>query len=227
MKKILDLFKNKLFILLVGIILFVGGQLLESEFISLAGTFFAVPILSLWITSAFVNVYCQRKTKRIFRWFHRPILQIPICLPRYSKNKGYYISRDIKFNETNITEDGHTNKLFGYTVGKFFGSSIHKNSFRFGYNVKKGKINLVAYHYIDSIRYDVTIKHNVPLNTSFQLTLHRDDDHVTFTVTNKKNKDKIKRVVNFKSKYTKGYECGIFYGGKPTAPHTIKIELTR
>jgi len=190
--------------------------------LAIVGIFAVLLMLFAWV----LNPICQKTNKTIYKGLHRPLLQIPLCV-RFFKNKGLYVTKNIIFDETCITNHKHTNKIYGFTVGGLFEKSIHENSFRFGWRCDQEKIMLVAYYYINSIRYMKDLR-EIDLDKTYAMTLHRSENEIvwnTYVVGENGHDDKKEFKVSFENKKESGYMCGLYYGGEPSAPHTIKIRI--
>jgi len=228
MKKIISFLKNKYVLLILGVILLLSGVLLNNNIIVMLGGAILLPLISIFFLFAFLlNPYCQYKNVKIFKGFHRRLLSIPLCI-RFFKNKGIYISKNIKFTTSCVTNENHINKIYGFTVSNLFENGIHENSFRFGWLSMNNEIKLMAYYYVDGVRSWQEIR-KIEIGESYSMTLYRTDEFVSFKVYNiKENKDnrKINEIkIPFKNDKKYGKLCHLYYGGETRAPHTISLKL--
>jgi len=221
--KLLNLLTNKILIFILSLVLVIVGYLIDSFILLAIGS----SILSIMISVLFtfiLNPICGIKNKVIFKGNHRPLLQIPFCLPRYVKNKNVFLSKNIKLTESCYTNHNHINNLFGFTVGGLFENSIHKNSFRIGYMSEKGNLYFMAYYYLNGERFYKKLM-KINCTDSYRMTIHRSRKNVMFEVLNN-NKGVLRKFkVEFESKSDYGYMTGIYYGGKDKAPHKINFKV--
>lgn len=188
---------------------------------------FALESLYVLIHAWIINPICSYNTKIIRKGFRRPLLQIPFCLPRLLDTDKIYIAKTIIPNKSMFTGEGHINKLFGFSDNKLFEfDQVHNNSFRFGWKSKDDKaIEIYAYYYVNGKRYGKFID-NLLFGNSYILTIEKQSDAVVFKVYDTQNNNYVlKYYVDYKSERRFGYQLGIFYGGKPRAPHKIKFKM--
>lgn len=221
--KILSILTSKLSIFIIGVVMVVAGQLLDCKLLFYPGALIVLVIVGFMFLFAFIlNPICSINSKIILKGFRRPIANIPFCIPRYVDTTEYLV-KTVMFNKDIFTNETHINKIFGFTVGGLLENSVHKNSFRYGWRIVDGKIEILSYVYIDGKREFKVLAKVLP-NIHYELRLHRDSSEVKFTVfqggrliaTNN---------YDFTNKYNYGYKCGLYYGGKPKAPHTLKIKI--
>ena len=180
-----------------------------------------IPVSLFVLALLLVSVsFCNKISKIIInKGFRRPLFTIPFCLPRYIKTKNIIQSKRITFTQSCITNQNHTNKLFGFSVGGLF--SIHKNSFRFGFKSKSGKLYAVAYFYINKQRFDIEML-QLSTGTEYIMAIERSENKVVFSISNDGFSFAEKEVL-FNHTSNKGLKLGIYYGGKPKAPHDINL----
>ena len=220
---ILNLLTNKLFMLALGIVMVVAGQLLNCKVLFYPGAVITLSIVFIFFLFAWMlNPICLWYGKTILKGFRRPLAQIPFCIPRYIKTKKRE-SKTVMFDSSIFTKETHINKIFGFTVGGMFEKSIHKNSFRFGWRIVDEKIEIMSYVYIDGHREYKLLAKILP-NVHYELILQRNRREVVFEVFQGRTSIATK-VYDFKNSHDYGYRCGLYYGGKPKAPHTIKIKV--
>lgn len=228
MKKI---FTSVYFLYLLPIIAILIGYLLNNMYLvnfnfALIFLFTSFIILKAWV----FNPLCSINKKIIYKRFRRPLFQIPFCIPKLIKTKKVFIRKTVIFNTTAKTEHYHINKLFGFSIGDLFEfNSVHNNSYRFGWNYNKelDGINIYSYIYEKNIRFEKLLE-TIPFNEAIMFTLKKNENNVTFSIFDIKNSFLIKEVVINIDKYnTKkyGYLLGLYYGGKPTAPHKIDLKM--
>jgi len=112
------------------------------------------------------------------------------------------------------------NKLFGFSCGMH-----HKNSARFGWSYINNKIQLWAYYYNDTQRYNTYIT-SLELNKPYQLYLNALESYYEFLVEH--DYAVVARIkVPRKNKKTIGYNLWPYFGGNNSAPHDIKIQMVK
>ena len=115
-----------------------------------------------------------------------------------------------------------TNKLFGmsYTL------SPHKESVRFGWLYKDGRIQINAYLYRIGFR---TIEKlcDVPLGLMYEYSIIVNSGFYSFKVKNPAN-GMVLSQQDFNFTHTKkwSYPLNFFFGGNKSAPNTMEIEMT-
>jgi len=217
-----DTLKSWGFWFLLGLGMLVIGILFNSNFIGISGLVImllvgAIAMIFGWIINP-INSYCSKHNKVIKKGFHRPLFQIPLCLPRIV-NLNKEISFLIDLTDTETSSNNHLNKLFGITIGFF----IHKNSFRFTYS----EINkeLYAYYYIDGKREYKSFKlYNNGIGRAI-CRIKKNNDFVSMIVGIKGKKETINIPFKNTSKY--GFRTGLYYGGKIKAPHKVNIFIEK
>lgn len=111
------------------------------------------------------------------------------------------------------------NKLCGFTYG-----SVHKNSFRIGWQpdfLKPGTINLYYYQYINGKRKNGYLC-SINTGVAFDILIHVGYNYVAYGID-----DNIPAKIVFKDTISKkwGVGCFPYFGGNSKAPHKMKIEL--
>jgi len=213
------LYKNRIFQLVILVILGAFTALFGFDSVGMIIVYTIIGFVIYLFLQSISNMYCARKTKRIFKWFHRPLLQIPLCLPKYRLNMDKTIEKTFVFDKHLITSEYHINKLFGTTVGGFFENSIHKNSFRFGWTAKLNGVEIYAYYYIDGVRHIDLIK-VLDYYKRYTFLLHRDENSFVFLI-NSNNKMHGRFIVPFVSEKSGGYLAELYYGGESVSPKTL------
>lgn len=221
--KLIDILMHKLLMLITGIVLLIAGQLLNCNILFYPGAFFTLFVVARLFLFAFIlNPICSICKKKILKGFHRPIFSLPFCIPRFINTK-YTMEKTVLFDESIFTEHTHINKLFGFAVGDIWDNPIHKNSFRFGWRIIDGKIELMSYVYINGVREYKTMTKVLP-NVHYELRLYRKASEVVFKISQGRTII-AKKEYKFIHKYTYGWLAGLYYGGKKKAPHTINIKI--
>lgn len=140
--------------------------------------------------------------------------------PHIVFRKPLYDQKTFEFTNSclyskNENDGEHINKLFGVTFGY-----VHTTSARFGWNCRNGKIQLFSYVYNKGIRnytkvgvVDINSKNN--LRISFDYETKTCWFFINGYLVDATQLDVPKHCVITRNK--------AYFGGKPTAPHTIKI----
>lgn len=132
-----------------------------------------------------------------------------------------------KYDHPGTYDDEDVNKLFGFA---YIDGGNHQDSARFGWNWNKeaGKVNLYSYCYVNGQRSFIKLC-EVITYWKFLLQIQKIGNVYSFTVCDAKNDYIIYggRDVPFTHKKRWSYHQGCFFGGQLTAPHDIKIKISR
>lgn len=153
---------------------------------------------------------------------------------------------DVMFDESCLyydnkgTNNGHWNKLFGWSnsllpyyweEGKEWQTGHHRNSVRIGWRVFAGKIELAMYTYQNGkriIRSLGFVPHSKWLRISMFI---REDEFGKRFVVVVNGKDSAISSVNTMDlvdyNVSWGYGLYPYFGGIPTAPHTMKVTIKK
>jgi len=127
------------------------------------------------------------------------------------------ISGFVGFNEecfTAIEDIPGWNKLTGISSWR-----IHKDSARFVWRAKGNSIRIAGYVYSNGVRTEKEITSIYPGDHDFIISLEHNYGSWWFTVNGKK--------VWIPARKPRGqwFKCFFYFGGRSTAPHTIKIDI--
>lgn len=140
------------------------------------------------------------------------------------------IERDVVFDESafyDLGEDNEdVNKLFG--LGYFF--NHHTDSARFGwnFNLQTNRIRLYAYCYVNGERIIEKICEVLPHN-KVRCIIYVYEGKYIFAVHDGYNEwyQLGEKEIPFTHNKKWSYRLGCFFGGNNTAPHDIKIKITK
>ena len=177
-----------------------------------------------------INNYCKTGRFTIRKGFRRKWFTFPLCLPRLKNLKKPFV-KYIQFTESCFIDNvPQINKLYGFTDSIF--STVHSNSFRFGWQTNKDHINIFAYYYINGQR-DERFICEIPkamINEDIYFEMKPTGISIDFIV--KFSESTFTQSVLFpkavlsptKKKY--GWECGLYFGGKKKAPQNITFFIS-
>jgi hypothetical protein len=160
-------------------------------------------------------------TKRDNHYSNQKLHKLLNC---FNFEKG--LSYKVRFDDSCVyqlegEDQEDINKLFGYSIG----FDHHYDSARFGWFYKEGKVHLYSYVYDKGHRtYDFLCK--IELNKVYSLSIFAFRDYWEFDVSSSGRINSIFQVRR-KSRFKMGYKLWPYFGGNNTAPHDIKIEMTK
>lgn len=131
------------------------------------------------------------------------------------------VEYNVKFDKSCLYDSSKLegiNKLFGLTFGL---KNVHKTSARFGWQpTKQNTIELSAYIYNDSIRYEFVLAHINPGDIC-KLKLEVTESEYIFSVNGTPSFFKHEPISSL------SYLNFIYFGGLNTAPHDMIIEIEK
>lgn len=117
------------------------------------------------------------------------------------------------------------NKLYGFSVGLLQSNQFNSARFGWRWSIKKQKIELLAYVYINGVRineWDIdTLICNVELNAIIKTQISIEGPHYRFEVIG--TEGGVKHIT--RSGSGAGYNQYPYFGGNEVAPHTMHIEF--
>lgn len=129
----------------------------------------------------------------------------------------YYVtfSKDCIYDDT-TSHKFDVNKLFGFSIGYH-----HNNSYRFGWNVIGGQIDIHAYSYVNKKR---VIQQICSINPEkeYKFSIIVKDSKVIFNIIDE-DFNLSQTIISTTPKKIWGYKLWPYFGGTKLAPQTIHI----
>lgn len=169
--------------------------------------------------------------KTIFKYFHRPIFQLPafLCpIGSLKNNEALNLSKSVKFKPNcaynlNNAKQRDWNKLFGVCFGIV---GIHKTSVRFGWRYREDldliELCVIIYRENQKPIRETVAYLNIDFEYNLEISILRKDNSYkvyfkTFGV------DVYNIILDCNSSHY--YGCGFYFGGKSRAPHKMFIDI--
>lgn len=135
------------------------------------------------------------------------------------KELSYFVKFDESAMYIDDTEDKlDVHKLFGFSNGL-----RHNNSYRFGWNYLKGKIQIYGYTYLDGKRIIKEIG-SVDINKTYLFTISVNYGILSYQIMDTDSNRQEHMMLITKRKVF-GYTLWPYFGGNKTAPNNIFINL--